>query len=294
MENYILPKKLEKYTHIVDGKIEWCVEKFDNDVPLQGMSERFYHAHTNEWMTTLTIAKGRTQFSNGNTDVILLKIAANNYNLLTLQPQKLDDNKSPPLNCNFDAISGNCDAACYLVDLYLVCERCYNLIMSARENLIEIKPKEYNSHNLTIFKVDNFVPSDGGNVNYSGIAIRRSEDFECKIYIFKNYIESINVYHPKLININPDYSCYICAQSKELEQNHLYCWCSRFVSQIFASFYFPKASLIKWIDSFQGIYLPKDINNVILDYFTEICKIQNYTDNELLKIDEYRFIEHED
>lgn len=284
MEQCILPKELEKYTRNVDDRIEWDTEKFDECIT-DKITRKFYYIYSKKWVTMLSCVHGHTQFSNGNTDDLLLKIAADNYNLLKLQQSKLDDG----MTCDFDDISGNCDAARYLIDSYFVCERCYNLIMNTHEKLVEDKS---NSHYLTIYKIFNFVPDDKENVNYSGIVIKH-EYYACETYIFKNYIESINIYHPKFININPDYYCYICGQPKEPEM-HPYCWCSRFVSQVFTSFYFPKVYFIKWIVSTQGIDIPKDIINVILDYFNEICKIQNYTDNKALQVDDDRLIKDED
>lgn len=136
--------------------------------------------------------------------------------------------------------------------------------------------------NFKIYKLENYEKS---RCIYNG-AINRRGMFST---IFKTQVESINLYHPKFLNLHPLW-CYICDDYTGDNGKNNKCPCNTLVPQIFASRYYFKANLIKYIESFQDILIPKDIVSVISYYFIEVCNNYNYTDNKMLGADESRML----
>lgn len=257
MHHHILPTELEKYVLVdeVDPNIRWDVESLDLkvfDIPLS-----FYYVNAGNFMGMLTISSYETN---------------NFYRSLLDENLSVEKLGTREYFCDLFDFCPYGDAASYrILHNYhrdYVCECCYRDFNVLRDKIVIRRIGD-----LIIFSED------------TDKCTMKIKNGPC-VQLVSYPVDTINMYHPKLININPLWSCYVCGNGEDVGDVGDLCWCSRFVSQIFSKFYFPISNLIPFITRFEDLYLPSDIVNLIHSLFMDVCMNYNYTDNNLLFIDE--------
>lgn len=256
-----LPEILKKYTRIRDNIVEWDMAKMSEMVLTEITCYKCY-TYTNDYVSILY--RGYQDF---DVDSEYIRAAVEKFEELKIPLKRMACRGF----CWFDSKTPS-----HSIGKFNMCDACYNAVMEIHQKLVKVATLH---PNFKIYKLENYENSGciyNGAINRRGIST-----------IFKTQVESINLYHPKFLNLHPLW-CYICDDYTGDNGKNNKCPCNTLVPQIFASRYYFKANLIKHIESLQDILIPKDIVSVISKYFIEVCKNYNYTDNILLQVDEDR------
>lgn len=262
-----LPGSLKKYTRIRDNIVEWDMTKMSEMILTEITCYR-YCTYTNDYVSILY--RGWCQNFDVNTEYI--QAAIEKFEELKTSLKRMACRGF----CRFGGVD-NCKTPRYSIGKFNMCVACYNAVMEIHQKLVEVTTLHFN---FKVYKLENY---ENSGCIYNGAIVQ-----EVFSTIFKTQVESINLYHPKFLNMHPLW-CYICDDYTG-DNGKNKCPCNTLVPQIFVEKYLHKSNLIKYIESFQDILIPKDVISVISYYFIEVCKNYNYTDNALLQVDEDRML----